>query len=247
MWSWGKFCVGRWRVDWRMEKNAMAFRRMRFVVHVRRLEKCKLSTKFVSEYLMEVCSGRLKDWHYNLPLILLQWRVNWIRLALYTGPHCTGHSNAVSPWHCDSYREKFNLIQTVQLLSATGPTEHCAVSIQPADGHPPQTDQRSADRTDRKCSPEFPQLKSHQHYFYVSCSSIACGTVQLCDLLMGQVLYKLSTPLFNVMFRMLAAGHSNYFYLYCGVRSGLDLCLSNSHTVFLLMQHCRSLNVTVEG
>jgi hypothetical protein len=116
---------------------------------------------------------------YNLPLILLEWRVIWIRLALrHSWSHCTCHSNAASPWHWDSYTERFNLIQTVQLLSATGPTKHCAVSIQLSSGHPPQTDQRFSDRTDRKSSPENPQLKS-QHYFCAAWSSIAYGTVQL--------------------------------------------------------------------
>jgi hypothetical protein len=67
------------------------------------------------------------------------------------------------------------------------------------------------------------------------------------DVLTVQVLYKLPNTLFNDTSRMLAAGHSNYLYYYYGVRSGLGFCLSNSHKIFLMMQHCRSLSVTIQG
>ena len=48
--------------------------------------------------------------------------------------------------------QKVSLNWTVQLLSATGPIEHCAVCVWPSDRHLTQADQRFGDHFDRKSS-----------------------------------------------------------------------------------------------
>jgi len=50
-----------------MKKIVMGFRRMGFVVHVRRFGEMKIITKFLSEYLKGVCRCRLKEYCKNLP------------------------------------------------------------------------------------------------------------------------------------------------------------------------------------
>ena len=58
----------------------------------------------------------------------------------------------------------------MQLLSATGLNEHCAVSVRPSGEHRTETDQWRGGDTDREFSTEYPQLELHAITVCPACS-----------------------------------------------------------------------------
>jgi len=163
-----------------------------------------------------------------------QWHVKWISLTQWREQHCTSQSDAVSPWYCNSCTESFNWIWIVQPLIATGPIEHCAVSVWPSDEHPTKTDQRCGDLNDRKSSAEYRQ-KTRTH--------IASELRAACEVLMFQVLYKLLNM--PVKCHVKNACHWSqpwYLFIIWCLFFGLGFCISNSHMIFWLIPHFRSLN-----
>ena len=110
---------------------------------------------------------------------------------------------AVSPWYCNSYTESFTWIWTLQLLSATSPIEHCAVSLRPSSIYLTKTDQQCGYCIDRKSSSKYPQLKLHAP----------------CDILIVQVMYKLWNRSVQCHVQNACQLSQPWPFLYCGVHS----------------------------
>jgi len=89
---------------------------------------------------------------------------------LSIGAPLYGQSDAVRPWYCNSYTEGFTGTWRVQLLSATGSIEYCAVSVWLSDGQTTQRDQRCGDVIDEISFREYPQLKPPGHCLCAACS-----------------------------------------------------------------------------
>ena len=134
----------------------------------------------------------------------------------------------------------------MQLLSATGSIEQCAVSVWPSGRYTTQTDQRCVDHIDRKSSTENPQLKPHAHCVWAVCSYTPRSTLQLA----------MFESFNNVQITKQAGSMSCSeclplvtaitFINIMVFGPGLGLCLSNSHTIFLLIPHFRTLNITID-
>ena len=124
-------------------------------------------------------------------------------------------------------------IWTVQLLSATGPVEHCAVSVRQSGGHPTQTDQQSCDHIDRKSSAEYPQLKPHATASVLRVQVLHGVQCNLrCIYCSSKVQITKQTSSVSCLERLSMVTTITFINIIV-FGLGLGLCLSNSHTIFL--------------
>ena len=134
----------------------------------------------------------------------------------------------------------------MQLLSVTDPIEHCAVSAWPSGGHPTQTDRRFGDKIDLKFSAEYPQIKPQAHCVCAACSGTPLSTVQL-GMFNGSSNVQVTKHAGSVSCSECLLMVTDIIFINIMVFGlGLGLCLSNTHTIFLLIPHFRSLNITID-
>jgi hypothetical protein len=128
--------------------------------------------------------------------------------------------------------ESFTWIWTVQLLSATGPIQHCAFPISPNDRHPTQTYQSVVLTTLTGIPPQNTRTEIRTNIASVLRVQYCMEKSETCDVVMLQVMYKYQRSQLSAMFRTLATRHNHKLYWYYGFRSWNVLCLSKIHTIY---------------